>query len=71
MRTKRSELVEGKKYYMDAQTGVIGVFKGRDENLNSILFDCGYQDKYYTSLFHEGLVMFEDSDEYQGFVEVK
>jgi len=71
MRTKRSELVEGKKYYMDTQTGVIGVFKGRDEDLNSIFFDCGEQNEYHTSIYREGLVMFEDSDEYQGFVEVK
>jgi hypothetical protein len=71
MRTKRSELVEGKKYYMDAKQDVIGVFKGRDEDLNSIFFDCGEQNKYHTSIYREGLVMFEDSDEYQGFVEVK
>jgi len=71
MRTKRSELVEGKKYYMDTQTGVIGVFKGRDEDLNSIFFDCGEQNKYFTSLYREGLVMFEDSDDYKGFVEIK
>ena len=71
MRTKRSELVEGKKYYMGAKQDVIGVFKDRDKDLNSIFFDCGEQNKYFTSLYREGLVMFEDSDEHQGFVEVK
>jgi hypothetical protein len=71
MRTKRSELVEGKKYYMDAKQDVIGVFKGRDKDLNSIFFDCGKQNRYFTSLYREGLVMLEDSDNYMGFVEVK
>jgi hypothetical protein len=71
MRTKRSELVEGKKYYMDAKQDVIGVFKDRDKDLNSIFFDCGEQNKYFTSLYREGLVMFWSDDDYEGFVEVK
>lgn len=71
MRIKRSELVEGKKYYMDNKRDIIGVFKGRDEEFNSILFDCGKQDRYNTSLIREGLVMFTDSDIFNGFIEVK
>jgi len=71
MEIKRSELVEGKKYYMDVKQGIIGVFKGRDEKSNSIYFDCGEQDKYHTSPIREGLVMFTDSDMFNGFVEVE
>ena len=69
MKTNRSELVEGKKYYMDNKKDITGVFKGRGEN--SIYFDCGVQSKYETSIIREGLVMFEDDDEYTGFLEVK
>jgi hypothetical protein len=71
MRTKRSELVEGKKYFMSDKRDVIGVFKGRDEDLNSIFFDCGEQNKYHTSLYREGLVMFWSDDDYEGFVEAE
>lgn len=68
---KRSELVEGKKYFMNDERDVIGVFKGRDEDLKSIYFDCGEQNKYHTSLYREGLVMFWSDDHYEGFIEAE
>lgn len=71
MRTKRSELVEGKKYFMDVKQDIIGVFKGRDEDSKSIYFDCGEQNKYHTSVYREGLVMFTDSDMFNPFEEAE
>ncbi len=71
MQIKRSELVEGKEYFMDARKDIKGVFKGSDEEQGAIYFDCEKNDRYGTSPVREGLTMFSCDDDYRGFEEVK
>ena len=69
MRKERSQLVEGKQYFMDARKDIKGTFKGRDEN--SIYFECEQNDRYGLSVVREGLTAFGDDDDFGGFEEVE
>ena len=69
MKVKRSELVEGKEYFMDARKDIKGVFKGRDED--SIYFECEENKRYGLSGVREGLTVFGDDDIFGGFEEVE
>jgi hypothetical protein len=71
MQIKRSELVEGKEYFMDTRKDIKGVFRGRDEEQDSIYFQCEDNDRYSTSVVREGLTMFSCGDDYKGFEEVE
>ncbi len=71
MRIKRSELVEGKEYYMDNSKLCKGVFVGRD--VENIFFDCG-MDTYYSLSKVEGkehLIGFYNHDDFGPFLEVE
>lgn len=72
MKITRSQLVEGKRYYMDGSYKETGVFVCRDIETHSIFFDCGKNTQYNTSnqAPFEGLVGFWDDNEAQGFEEV-
>ena len=56
MRVDRSELVVGKKYYIDNRKDIIGTLVYRNEG--SLYFDCGEQDRYTPSNIREGLIPF-------------
>ena len=58
MRVDRSELVVGKKYYIDNRKDIIGTLVERSED--SLYFDCGEQDRYSTSSIREGLIPFHN-----------
>ena len=63
----RSELVVGKKYYIDGRKDIIGTLV--DKNEDSLYFDCGKQDRYTPSNIREGLIPFHNVGG-EGFDEV-
>lgn len=67
MRVDRSELIVGKKYYLDNKRDVIGtlVYINKD----TIYFDCGKQDRYTPSNISGGLIPFHNVGG-EGFDEV-
>ena len=68
MKIKRSKLVEGRQYFMDARKDIKGVFKGRSGD--SIYFECEENARYALSARRVGLTAFSDDDIFGGFLEV-
>jgi len=58
MKVDRSELVVGKKYYIDNTKDIIGTLVHRNED--SLFFDCGEQDRYTPSNIVKGLIPFHN-----------